>query len=128
MSTSSDYKYVDFDQFPENWLGRWVKFGHASGDRSTDEIILKCAFCRKYEAERSYKTKDLQTYRVKGVTETGKMWDWKSGVCRNPSRCWGEKNRYWTILKNKPSEFVFQHHVVDDDDEPGRMSLVDEIR
>lgn len=114
---------------PETWIGRWRKEGHISPNLDSRDII-KCKYCQEDQAarQRNYRlNRKLRSYRVIGVTKPGSMWEWQEGVCQNPDRCWGNKTRFWTVLKSSGDQWVFRTEISELND-PLRSSNIDELR
>lgn len=88
---------------------------------------MKCQYCVQDRKIRQTSPRaQLPSYRVKGVTNDS-CWEWFSGVCNNPTRCWGLQIRRWTVLKASGDQWVFRSEV-SEPNEPRRSSLIDEIR
>ena len=89
--------------------------------------MMKCKFCTS--SHYSTKNNKMRSYRVHGITKPGSMWQWPSGQCQNPEKCWGNKIRKWIVLrgKAKPNQWIFRHTTSEPND-PGRSSLSDELR
>ena len=88
--------------------------------------IVKCTFC-KYSSHSTLKIGQLRSYRVKGITKPSPVWEWSTGTCENPLRCWGENIRKWTVLKSNTEDWVFRT-TMSDPLQPNRSSLIDELR
>ena len=86
---------------------------------------MKCSFCVADEKSRNFKI--IRSYRVQGCTKPESTWEWWLGECKNPDRCWGEKMRFWTVLRTKSGQWVFRTQVSELDD-PKNLSNIDELR
>ena len=116
---------MDFPRNDSTFFGRWIKEGHRAGVQAQE--IMQCENCKEDHEKRNYTMrKKLRSYRVKGETDDN-LWEWLEGVCDNQVRCWGSNLRYWTVLKSKSEEWVFQSHTADPN-EPNRLSFLDELR
>lgn len=121
---SDDLEYVDFPNFPETWIGKWVKESIRCPTGMVKDIT-KCNFCSSTDFSSSRRGV-LRSYRVRGMTKPGQFWEWPKGMCSNTmGRCWGEKERTWTVLKNTPENWIFRTNV---SDYPGHSTLTDEMK
>ena len=122
------YVYVDKPRFPENWIGMWKKEGHTARF-SQSQSIMKCSYCvedAKFRAARQ-PVQMIRSYRVAGCMKPESTWEWWEGVCENPNRCWGLKNRFWTVLRSSSGQWVFRTQTSELDD-PQQLSNIDELR
>ena len=120
------FEYVDFKQFPCNWVGEWQKDGHMYPNGLAREIV-RCTYC-KYSSYSAVKMGQLLSYRVKGITRPSPVWEWSTGSCENPMRCWGKNIRKWTVLKGSSAEDWVFKTTTSDPLEPSCSSLTDELR
>ena len=118
------FKYSSFDRYPQTWIGEWEKAGHQAST-GMDSYLLECNYCSN--PDMPVGRSKLRSYRVIGVTKPEAFWDWQTGFCTNPNRCWGPKVRKWTVLKSSSEDWIFRSHV-SDPSQPHSNNLVDEIK
>ena len=98
----------------ETFIGRWKKEGHWAANLHTKEL-MKCSYCQEDQAKKdNIIFARLPSYRVKGYTNDS-CWEWFNGECLNPTRCWGQQERYWTVLRSKTNseEWIFRTEIKD---------------
>ena len=120
------FRFIDFLPKNETFIGRWRKECHWAGNLHTQEL-MKCNYCKEDQAKKDKINFDrLASYRVKGFTNDS-CWEWFDGECLNPERCWGKKERYWTVLKSKTNseEWTFKTEIIDPVD--SRYTTLDEL-
>ena len=119
-----DFEYVDKQIFPETWVGMWKKEGHVA-QFCQSKALMKCQYCIDDQASR-YQPRFIRSYRVRGCTKPGSVWQWWEGVCKNPDRCWGLKDRFWMVLKSNSGQWVFRTYIKEENDP--NLSNIDELR